>query len=52
MKLPVQIKEQRRQVKKPELMRQSHVPLYVNLIKGNIVMQYCIIGQQSLPVPA
>jgi len=52
MKLPVQVKEQRWQVEKPEFMRQSHVPLYVDLIKGNIVMQYRIIGQQSLPVPA
>jgi len=38
MKLPVQIQEQRRQVKNPELMRQCHVPLDVDLVETNIAV--------------
>ena len=52
MKLPVQEKEQCREVVKPEFMRQGHVPLDVDLVEGNIAMRSRIIGQQPLPVPA
>ena len=52
MKLPVHEEEQRRQMEKPELMRQRHVLLDVDLVEGNIAMQSRIIGQQSFPVPA